>query len=305
MIKLKRSRWISAFFLSCTITAAMAFPAAAFQTQEMDTMDADSEIRVFDQVGLFTEEELGQLESAVADCRESTGMDVVIVSDYAQEDATAEEYADDFYDYGGFGTGKNADGVLLLYYMDGPGKSGGECAVSTTGKMKLVLTDDRIDSILDDVYDELSGRDFVTATTRFLDDVDYYVDQGIEDGQYTYDRDTGEIVYYHSIKWYEAVVAAAVAGFLAFSVCQNVKRRYAMKQSSRETANSLQAYRADCAFHFSVTGDKLLNQYTRTTRIPKNTSSGGGRSSSGSSSGRSTVHTSSSGRSHGGGSRRF
>ena len=43
-------------------------------------------------------------------------MDVVVVSAYA-DDRTAEEYADDYYDYGGFGVGKKASGVLLLYYM--------------------------------------------------------------------------------------------------------------------------------------------------------------------------------------------
>lgn len=74
--------------------------------------------------------------------------------------------------------------------------------------------------------------------------------QGVESGQYTYDRDTGEIVRYRSIRWYEAVAAVVIAGILAGSVCMDIKKRYAMKQSSRETANSLQAYRADCAFHF-------------------------------------------------------
>ena len=41
--------------------------------------------------------------------------------------------------------------------------------------------------------------------------------------------------------------------------------------------NSLQAYRADCAFHFSVTGDKLVNQFVRSIPIPRNTSGGSGR----------------------------
>ena len=102
------------------------------------------------------------------------------------------------------------------------------------------------------------------------------------------------------------VIGQMIAGILAGSVCMDIKKRYAMKQSSREAANSLQAYRADCAFHFSVTGDKLVNQFVRSIPIPRNTSGGSGRGhSGGSSSGRSTVHTSSSGRSHGGGGRRF
>lgn len=263
--------------------------------------------RVFDQAGLFSETEKIRLEEAIARCRKSTKMDVAVVSAYADGDRTAEEYADDYYDYGSFGVGKKASGVILLYYMDGPGESGGECYISTSGTMITLLTDERIENILDDVYGNLGNRDFTAATEVFLDDVSAYVKKGVESGQYTYDRDTGEIVRYRSIRWYEAAAAIVIAGILAGSVCMDIKRRYAMKQSSREASNSLQAYRADCAFHFSVTGDKLINQFVRSVPIPRNTSGGsrGGGHSGGSSSGRSTVHTSGSGRSHGGGGRRF
>ena len=263
--------------------------------------------RVFDQAGLFSETEIIQLEEKIAQCRKSTKMDVVIVSAYADGERSAEEYADDYYDYGGFGVGKKASGVLLLYYMDGPGQPGGECYISTAGTMINMLTDERIESILDDVYGDLGNRDFAGATEHFLEDVKVYVKEGVESGQYTYDRDTGEIVRYHSIRLYEVAIAMVIAGILAGSVCLDIKKRYAMKQSSREVSNSLQAYRADCAFHFSVAGDKMVNKYVRSVPIPRNTSSGsGGRGHSGSSSaGRSTIHTSSSGSSHGGGGRRF
>ena len=263
--------------------------------------------RVFDQAGLFSETEIIQLEEKIAQCRKSTKMDVVIVSAYADGERSAEEYADDYYDYGGFGAGKKASGVLLLYYMDGPGQPGGECYISTAGTMINMLTDERIESILDDVYGDLGNRDFAGATEHFLEDVKAYVKEGVESGQYTYDRDTGEIVRYHSIRLYEVAIAMVIAGILAGSVCLDIKKRYAMKQSSREVSNSLQASRADCAVHFSVAGDKMVNKYVRSVPIPRNTSSGsGGRGHSGSSSaGRSTIHTSSSGSSHGGGGRRF
>ena len=232
--------------------------------------------RVFDQAGLFSETEIIQLEEKIAQCRKSTKMDVVIVSAYADGERSAEEYADDYYDYGGFGVGKKASGVLLLYYMDGPGQPGGECYISTTGTMINMLTDERIESILDDVYGDLGNRDFAGATEHFLEDVKAYVKEGVESGQYTYDRDTGEIVRYHSIRLYEVAIAMVIAGILAGSVCLDIKKRYAMKQSSREVSNSLQAYRADCAFHFSVAGDKMVNKYVRSVPIPRNTSSGSG-----------------------------
>ena len=288
--------------LICTFLVMGSMAVWADQTGAVS-----GQTRVFDQAGLFSETEIIQLEEKIAQCRKSTKMDVVIVSAYADGERSAEEYADDYYDYGGFGVGKKASGVLLLYYMDGPGQPGGECYISTTGTMINMLTDERIESILDDVYGDLGKRDFAGATEHFLEDVKAYVKEGVESGQYTYDRDTGEIVRYHSIRLYEVAIAVVIAGILAGSVCLDIKKRYAMKQSSREVSNSLQAYRADCAFCFSVAGDKMVNKYVRSVPIPRNTSSGsGGRGHSGSSSaGRSTIHTSSSGRSHGGGGRRF
>ena len=299
---MKKIKGIMICLLICTFLVMGSMAVWADQTGAVS-----GQTRVFDQAGLFSETEIIQLEEKIAQCRKSTKMDVVIVSAYADEERSAEEYADDYYDYGGFGVGKKASGVLLLYYMDGPGQPGGECYISTTGTMINMLTDERIESILDDVYGDLGNRDFAGATEHFLEDVKAYVKEGVESGQYTYDRDTGEIVRYHSIRLYEVAIAMVIAGILAGSVCLDIKKRYAMKQSSREVSNSLQAYRADCAFHFSVAGDKMVNKYVRSVPIPRNTSSGsGGRGHSGSSSaGRSTIHTSSSGSSHGGGGRRF
>ena len=299
---MKKIKGIMICLLICTFLVMGSMAVWADQTGAVS-----GQTRVFDQAGLFSETEIIQLEEKIAQCRKSTKMDVVIVSAYADGERSAEEYADDYYDYGGFGVGKKASGVLLLYYMDGPGQPGGECYISTTGTMINMLTDERIESILDDVYGDLGNRDFAGAAEHFLEDVKAYVKEGVESGQYTYDRDTGEIVRYHSIRLYEVAIAMVIAGILAGSVCLDIKKRYAMKQSSREVSNSLQAYRADCAFHFSVAGDKMVNKYVRSVPIPRNTSSGsGGRGHSGSSSaGRSTIHTSGSGSSHGGGGRRF
>lgn len=299
---MKKIKGIMICLLICTFLVMGSMAVWADQTGAVS-----GQPRVFDQAGLFSETEIIQLEEKIVQCRKSTKMDVVIVSAYADGERSAEEYADDYYDYGGFGVGKKASGVLLLYYMDGPGQPGGECYISTAGTMINMLTDERIESILDDVYGDLGNRDFAGAAEHFLEDVKAYVKEGVESGQYTYDRDTGEIVRYHSIRLYEVAIAMVIAGISAGSVCLDIKKRYAMKQSSREVSNSLQAYRADCAFHFSVAGDKMVNKYVRSVPIPRNTSSGsGGRGHSGSSSaGRSTIHTSSSGSSHGGGGRRF
>ena len=92
--------------------------------------------------------------------------------------------------------------------------------------MIRILTDQRIEQIQDDVAYSLKTRDYAGAAAEFLKDVEYYVDRGIQRGQYNYDTETGEISIYRSIRWYEGVFAFLVSAGVAGSVCMGVKRRY-------------------------------------------------------------------------------
>ena len=74
--------------------------------------------RVYDQAGLFTQAEVQELEESVAEHRKSTQMDIVIVTTDDAQGKTSQAYADDFYDYNGFGEGSDNTGVLLLIDMD-------------------------------------------------------------------------------------------------------------------------------------------------------------------------------------------
>lgn len=259
--------------------------------------------RLFDEAGLLSEKEQENIEDSIAACRKKTGMDVVAVTAYHDGRRSAMEYADDYYDQNGFGTGRKKSGVLVLLYMDAPGRSGGECWISTSGKMIRILTDKRIDKIQDDMTDYLAYWDYYGALLTFTDDIKYYVDKGIQAGQYNYDTETGEISIYRSIRWYEAAFAVIAPALIAGSVCIGVKSRYSMKQSDRDRANSLLAYRADANFRFDNTQDRLLNKFVTSIPIPRSSSGPGG--SGGGSSGRSSTHRSSGGSSHGGGGRRF
>mgnify|MGYP000019600592 FL=1 len=101
--------------------------------------------RLFDEADLITSEEAGKLEELIARCMKKTGMDVAVVTAYNDGSHTASEYADDFYDQNGLGTGRKASGVMFLIYMDTPGSYGGEGNVSTTDNMLRIPTDKRID----------------------------------------------------------------------------------------------------------------------------------------------------------------
>ena len=268
---------------------------------EEDSQSASqTEKRVFDEAKLFSAKEEAKLEMLTAQCRETTGMDVVILTAYNDGRRSAMEFADDYYDYGGFGVGEKASGALFLLYMDGPGSTHGDYWISTTGNMIRILTDKRIEEMGSHVVSDLRGKEYAKAAQTFLKDIEYYVNKGIVAGQYNYDTETGEISIYRSIRWYEALLAVMISATAGVLACLGVKNRYAMKPSRRQMDNSLAAYRSNAQYAMNIVQDTLVKQYVTHTRI--SSSSGGGGGGGG---GRSSTHRSSSGRSHGGGGGRF
>lgn len=73
---------------------------------------------VFDDAMLFTEEEKVNLYVEVNYLSQSYNMDIVIVTTNDALGKSSREYADDYFDYGGFGIGGNYDGILFLIDMD-------------------------------------------------------------------------------------------------------------------------------------------------------------------------------------------
>lgn len=271
------------------------------EPEEVRETASKTDARVFDQAKLFSAKEKDRLEELTAQCRETTGMDIVILTAYNDNRRSAMEYADDYYDFGGFGVGKKASGALFLLYMDGPGSSHGDYWISTTGNMIRILTDKRIEEMGSHVVSDLKGKQYAKAAQTFLKDIEYYVNKGIVAGQYNYDTETGEISIYRSIRWYEALIAVMISATAGVLACLGVKNQYAMKPSRRQMDNSLAAYRTNAKYAMNTVQDTLVKQYVTHTRI-SSSSGGGGR---GGSSGRSSTHRSSSGRSHGGGGGRF
>jgi uncharacterized protein len=257
------------------------------------------EKRVYDEAGLFSREETEALESQIQALRKEMNMDVVITTTDRAGGKTAGEYAEDFYIRGAFGVGKDYSGVLFLIDMDNR-----EIYILPVGKMNRFLTDKRWNSILDAAYEEVSGQNYVACAGSFLDGVAKYYKAGIPGGQYNYDKETGKISVYRSIRWYEAALAALIGLIAAAAACGGVTSRYSMKKERGGARNSLMAYRANCQFRYSDQYDHLVNKNVTFMIIPRNQGNGGNGGGGFSSGGRSTTHTSS-GHTMGGGGRKF
>ncbi len=285
------------------LTAAVSIAGIVPSFVALAASKEQREPRVYDQAGLFSAEEKEKLEQELQALREDLKMDVALVTTEDAQGKTAEQYADDFYDDYGLGTGKDYSGVLCLMDMDNR-----ELYISTGGEMIRYLTDERIENMLDNGIGYMKKQSYMGCARQFLRDVQFWYEEGIPQGQYNVDRDTGEVSPYRarpkrSIRWYEFLLAFGISAFCGGSVCGKVKRDYAMNQERRQAANFYMAYRADACFRFKNQSDVMTNSHTTRQMLPRSTSMGHPGSSGHSV--RSTTHHSGSGRSHGGGGRRF
>ncbi len=250
--------------------------------------------RVVDDADLFTPQEEQELANTIADFQTQTGMDFVIYTSAQPHENSMMEISDDFYDYGGYGLDEEASGALYLIdmYERTP-------YLSTTGRMLDYMTDERIEAAHNASYNFLVSGEYAEAALQMIYAVYGYWDAGILEGQYRYDLITGQrLTARHKVlTGSELMVCALIGLVVALLFVKNVQAQYTLKGHTYK-------YRYRDNSHLTLTDqqDEFLHSTTTRRRRPENTgSSSSGGSFSRSHSRSSSVHTSSSGRSHGGG----
>ncbi|SCG81658.1 UPF0603 protein [Proteiniborus sp. DW1] len=251
--------------------------------------------KIYDEADLFTQTEEDALQAKAFELSERLNLDTVILTIQDSKGKSSRAYADDFYDENGFGYGESYDGLILLINMDDR-----EVYISTCGKAIDYFTDARIESILDKVYIYLTEGNYSLGAEAFLTEVEYYFQKGIPSNQYTYDEDTGISSKGNAEVFQKKDLASRLLIFFLISIgvggisvgimAINNKGRVSTNQGTYLDRNS---------FNLINSQDRHVN--TRVTFVNINTES----KSSAGKAGRSTVHRSSSGRSHGGGGRKF
>ena len=99
--------------------------------------------RVNDMAGLLTDSQEERLRGQIEDIAQEYQFDAVIVTVDSLDGKSAEAYADDYFDYNGYGYGTDADGILMLVSMEYR-----DWAISTCGRGLEVFTDYGLDYML-------------------------------------------------------------------------------------------------------------------------------------------------------------
>lgn len=264
--------------------AVFAWSVWLFCFSSYSALLGSGEERVFDYAGLFSQEEKEVLEEKAGELRKSLNAEFIVLT---TEDANGHEsqwVADEFYFSNGFSENFEEDGMLILIDMDNR-----EIYLGSYGVLIRILTDQRLDAILDAVYAEAGKENYADAVIAGLNQAESYIQQGIVSGQYNLNTETGRISIYRSVRWYEALLAVAVSAGIAGIACFGVKQRYQMRSGSGR--DSRFAYQENSSFHLNNHTDLLVNTVVHHTVIPKRTTNSTGSSSHHSSANQSSIHT--------------
>ena len=239
--------------------------------------------RLVDNADLLTDSEESALLSKLNEISERQQADVVVVTADTLDGKTPTDYADDFYDYNGYGFGAEKDGVLLLVSMEDR-----DWWMSTTGYGITAITDAGIEYISEKFLSDLSDGDYADAFTTYAELCDDFFTQAKAGKPY----DVGHMPKDpFNIAWnlFVAVIVGFVIALIATGVMKGKLKtvRFQSAASNYVKANSM-----------NVTESRDMFLYTHVDRRakPQDTDS---------SSGGSSTHTSSSGTTHGGGGGKF
>lgn len=227
-------------------------------------------LRLVDEADLLSESEETKILSRLDELSETYKYDIVILTQKSIGKKSERAFADDYYDNNGYGFGEDFTGLLLLITFD---EEGGIWYISTCGEAINAFTDSTIDKIGSLISDDLASEDYSSAFDTFLDECDYYINGYINGFPFNASRNI--------------IISIAIGLVIALIVVSSMKQKLKTVELQRDATT----YVKQGSMQVNVERDFFL--YSTITRVAKPKNNG------------SSTHTSSSGRSHGGGGGRF
>ena len=219
---------------------------------------------VEDYADVLTDSEEAELIAKLEALGSEYDIEIGAITVDSYEGKDPQDFADDFYDYNGYGYGSDDDGLIVVFNT-GKGDGNRNLAISTHGKGIELLTDLEIDRIIEMMINPIKNGDFAGAFDNFVTECEGAFDESI------------------SIIW---IPVSILVGFgLAFIIVKI--------QASKLKTVVQKADAADYVGNVVLTYQNDQFMYRNVTSSPKVKSES------------SSTHTSSSGRTHGGGNKSF
>lgn len=248
------------------------------QGAQMDNTDF-----VVDNADLLTDAEEEWLEELALEVSERWECQTVIITADSLNGKDITDYADDTFDYEGYGYGSGDDGILLAVDMDKR-----DWAISTYGYGITAFTDYGQECMMDEVLPDLSDGYYYDAFETFLEQCDDLLEQAREGKPLDVRRSGGK-------SWFSIprLIFSIAAGCLLALIPMSVLKKEINNVQSQSGAAD---YVRSGSMKVTQSNDRFLYSHVTKRARPKNNGSSGGGS---------RTHSSSSGRSHGGSRGKF
>jgi uncharacterized membrane protein YgcG len=243
--------------------------------------------QIVDYTGTLSDSEIEDFEKRLISLRDEFSYDAVVVlinNDTVSEMgiSSLEVFADDLYDNSGYGVGEYNDGILVLLRFGEPYSN--HFHLCTTGSLVQACTEEDIDDMYYSVRPYLTSENVrgavdetISAERSFFETVNRRAEE------------EAEAAGFHPVK--KAVISLAVGFLIAFISVMTMKGKLTSVGKKNQAAD----YVVPGSFNLRESRDLFLYANVTKTPIPQNNSSRGG--------GGAGAHFSSSGVSHGGGTR--
>lgn len=158
-------RKIITIIVSLIFCMTLALPAAAMDGGEHPP-------RLVDEAELLTGDEESSLVDKLDAVSDKWQCDVTIVTVDSLGSKTATEFADDYFDYNGYGYGDNDDGIMLVISMENH-----DWAITTHAFGIEAFTDAGQEYIMNKVIPPLGNESYFSAFSIFADQCDVFLEK--------------------------------------------------------------------------------------------------------------------------------
>ena len=257
----------------------------------------DSSEKIYDFSGVLTEEEKQDLKNKSLEFLNNTGIELIIVTiNETYSDYQIQSFADNFFDFNDFGisdSSKSYDGILVVRNTNNYNRY---YYISTSGIGQMYFDSNRVEKILDDMYDNMHYDNYYRAFIDFIESTKKYYNKGIVskyEGCYVdemgdlYDKNGNKISWEKGIYRFPIIPALIISSIVSTIV---VVIMVAKNKMVKKAVNA-KDYLDESSIKYKTKQDTFVSTHTSSYRISSSSGGGGG------------SHHSSGGFSHGGGGR--
>ena len=232
--------------------------------------------RLADNAGLLSPSQASELREKLDRVSETYNFDLVIVTETDIGNTRPMNYADDFFDYNGYGFGEDFDGCLFLQVTESR-----DYWFSTCGRGIDMVNATAYEELDSNVLKNLKKDEYYKAYLTFVDTMEVFLKLDAKGQSY------GIFQRYFDVMLLVSWVISLLVGL-------GIVASWKSKMNTALLKTEASPYIVQGSLAFTDRRERFLYSRVSKTAIPKSSSSGGGGS-----------HTSSSGRSHGGGGGKY